>query len=213
MTRLKKAVSVHELLSKKFTDIPLTGQFRELIGRPEANGTWFLKGPSGHGKTTFMLQLIVELSKHGKGIYNSLEEGARKSMQDAFASLNLDRNTRNRIRLLHREPIDQMRIRLQKSRGVQFVVIDSVQYAFMTLKEYKEMQAENPDKIFIINSHSDGKKAVGSLAKRIEYDADVKIDVEGFRAFSRSRGARGQITKPYTIWHEGAVKYWNDMNV
>jgi len=213
LKKLKKAVSVDELLKKKFIEIPLTGRFRELMGKPEANGTWFLKGKSGHGKTTFMLQLIKELTKYGKVIYNSLEEGARKSMQDAFLELNLDKATSNRIKLLHREPIDHMRIRLQKSRGIKFCVIDSIQYAFMTLQDYKDMQAENPKIVFIINSHVKGKNAVGALAERIEYDADIKLDVEGFKVFSRSRASRGTITKPYTIWDEGAQKYWNDIKL
>ncbi|WP_435135790.1 hypothetical protein [Formosa sp. A9] len=213
MTKLRKAVSVDELIKKKFIEIPLTGRFRELIGRPEANGTWFLKGKSGHGKTTFMLQLITELTKYGKVIYNSLEEGARKSMQDAFIDMNLPKATRNKIKLLHREPINEMRIRLQSSRGIRFCVIDSIQYAFMTLQDYKDMQAENPNIVFIINSHVKGKNAVGTLAERIEYDADVKIDVEGFKAFSRSRASRGTITTPYVIWEQGAQNYWDELKL
>lgn len=213
MKRLKKAVSIDELLKKKFIEIPLTGRFRDLLGRPEASGTWFIKGQSGHGKTTFMLQLITELTKFGKIIYNSLEEGARLSMQEAFKEQNLTKAQRNKIKLLHRESMDDMRERLQRSRGIRFVVIDSIQYTFMSLKEYKEMQAENPNIVFIINSHVKGKYAIGSLAHAIEYDADQKIDIEGFKAFSRSRGSRGKITKPYTIWEEGAQNYWNDLKL
>lgn len=213
MAKLRKAISVDTLLNTKFIEIPLTGRWKDLIGRPEQSGTWFLKGPSGHGKTTFMLQLVKELTKYGKVLYNSLEEGARLSMQEAVKDQNLSTFEAKRINFLHREPIDLMRKRLQRSRGIHFVVIDSIQYAFMTLKEYKELQAENPKKVFIINSHVEGKKAVGALARTIEYDADVKIDVEGFKAFSRSRGSRGKITKPYTIWEEGAQHYWNDIKI
>lgn len=213
MSRLKKAVSIDELLRKKFVEIPLTGRFGDLLGRPEASGTWFIKGPSGEGKTTFILQLIKELTNFGKVIYNSLEEGARLSMQEAFKEQHLTRCERNKILLLHREKMDDMRARLRKSRGVRFVVIDSIQYAFMSLKEYKEMQADNADKVFIINSHVKGKYAIGALAHAIEYDSDQKIDVDHFVAYCRSRGSRGKLTKPYVIWEEGAQQYWNDLKL
>lgn len=212
MAKLKNAISIDKLLKKKFVEIPLTGRFRELIGKPEASGTWFIKGDSGNGKTTFILQLIKVLSVFGKVLYNSLEEGARLSMQEAVKEQIFTEAEKKRINFLHREPIVDLRTRLKTNRA-KFVVIDSIQYAFMTLKDYKDMQAENPKVVFIINSHVDGKKAVGSLAKRIEYDADVKINVEGFKAFSRSRASRGLITKPYTIWQEGADNYWNDLKL
>ena len=213
MAKLRKAISVDQLLNTKFIEIPLTGRFRELLGRPEEGGTIFIKGKSGHGKTTFILQLCKEFSKFGKVLYNSLEEGARKSMQEAVLEQNLTKDEAKRINFLHREPMPEMRRRLKKSRGLRFVIIDSVQYAFMTAKDYKEMQAENPKIKFIINSHILGKNAVGSLARYIEYDADQKIDVEGFKAFSRSRASRGKLTTPYVIWHEGADNYWNDLKL
>ena len=39
------------------------------------------------------------------------------------------------------------------------------------------------------------------------YDADLKIWVEGYVAFSKGRyqGATGE----YTIWEKGAYDYWN----
>ena len=40
------------------------------------------------------------------------------------------------------------------------------------------------------------------------YDATLKIWVEGFKAFSKGRfiGEKGN----YTIWEEGANKYWGE---
>ncbi|MBV7268405.1 hypothetical protein [Winogradskyella luteola] len=213
MAKLKKAISVDQLLKTKFIEIPLTGRFRELLGRPEQGGTWFIKGKSGQGKTTLILQLIKELSKFGKVYYNSLEEGARLSMQDAVKEQNLTESEKKNINFLHREPIEDMRVRLKRSRGVRFCVIDSIQYAFMSLQNYKALQSENPLIVFIINSHVQGKNPVGSLARHIEYDADIKIDVEGFKAFSKSRASRGKLTKPYVIWHQGAEDYWNDLKL
>ncbi|AOR29574.1 hypothetical protein FORMB_25570 [Formosa sp. Hel1_33_131] len=207
----KKAISVEELLKTKFIEIPLTGRFRELIGTPEASGTWMIKGASANGKTTFVLQLIKELSKYGKVAYNSLEEGARKSMQDAFKEMHMDQLPKGCLILLHREPMPEMVARLQKKGAPRIAIIDSIQYTFMTKQDYKKMQAAIPNTLLIFISHNDGKQASGALAKAVWYDADVKIDVEGFIARAKSRAARGIHLKPFVIWEQGAQEYWNDL--
>ena len=210
---MAKAVSVDELLKKKFDRIPLIGRYRKLIGFPESNGTWFIKGASGHGKTSFLMGLCKELTKYGKVAYNTLEEGARASMQDAIIDFQMDQCPKGSFKILNREPIPEMIARLKKKQSPDFVVIDSIQYTFMTLKDYKDMQKALPKKLFIINSHKEGKQAVGALAKRIEFDADVKLDVEGFIAKSKSRASRGIITEPFIIWEAGAEAYWNDIKI
>jgi hypothetical protein len=42
------------------------------------------------------------------------------------------------------------------------------------------------------------------------YDASLKIWIEGYRAFSKGRyiGPNGGV---YTIWEEGAEKYWGTL--
>ena len=114
---MKRAISVEHLLAKKFTEIPLTGRFRELIGIPEATGTWFIKGESGHGKTSFLMQLSKELSKFGDVLYNSLEEGARKSMQDAVKSEQMYLLRKGSFQLLHKEPMPELITRLKRKRS------------------------------------------------------------------------------------------------
>ena len=46
-----------------------------------------------------------------------------------------------------------------------------------------------------------------TAATSVMYDADLKIWVEGYVAFSKGRyqGATGE----YTIWEKGAYDYWN----
>ena len=49
-----------------------------------------------------------------------------------------------------------------------------------------------------------------SAAKKVMFDATLKIYVEGFKAFSKGRfiGPTGE----YTIWQEGAERYWGGIN-
>lgn len=74
----------------------------------------------------------------------------------------------------------------------------------MTISKLKE---EFPDKLFVFISHARGKNPKGDAATSVMYDADLKIWVEGYVAFSKGRyqGATGE----YTIWEKGAYDYWN----
>ena len=60
------------------------GDWKEAFGQPERGGVWFVWGKSGNGKTSFVLQLCKELTRFGKVAYDSLEEGASLTMQNAL---------------------------------------------------------------------------------------------------------------------------------
>jgi hypothetical protein len=208
--KINRAVSITELKNKKFKKINLTPQWKKFIGTPEANGVWFVWGNSGHGKSRFLMLLAKELTKHGKVAYNTLEEGARLSMQMNINEAGMDEEeVRKNIILLNREPIEELKIRLRKKKHPHFVFIDSFQYTGLTKKQYIELKEEFTDVLFIFNSHAEGKEPQGNIAKFVRYDADVKIRVEGFKALPMSRLGGGD---PYVIWEEGAADYWMDIS-
>ena len=61
-------------------------------------------------------------------------------------------------------------------------------------------------KLLIFISHAEGTRPEGRAAKKVEYDADVKIYVEGFKATCKSR-FMDVPGVPFVIWEEGAKKY------
>lgn len=195
----------------KVNRIPLTTRFRKLIGNPECGGSWLLFGDSASGKSTFLMELAKELAKTLKVDYNAYEEQDRGSMKDLMDEKRMDECKKGHFMLLNGWPIPHLLERLRKPRSAKVIIIDSIQYAEMTLKTYKEVQNEFPDKLFIYNSHADGKKPQGALAQKIRYDADVKLMAEGFKITSRSRMSRGNITEDYIVWEEGAIAYWKNI--
>ena len=207
MSRIKRAISVYELEKKKFKTLPLEGTFKKLIGAPEVSGSWFVFGDPGQGKTTFNMQLAKHITQWENVEYNTLEEGARLSMQAAVLENNMAECRKGSFKILDKMPIEDLIIRLRNPRTARVIFIDSVQYTFMTKRDYKALQKEFPNHLFIWVSHAKGKKPLGALAEAIWYDSDVKIYVQGFRAYSISRASRGILTEPYTIWEEGARRY------
>ena len=111
-----------------------------------------------------------------------------------------------KFKILDRESMDDLSERLSKRRSPDVVIIDSFQYSGLTYASYKALKEKHRNKLLIFVSHCEGEKPEGRAAKKVAYDADVKIFVRGFRAISKGRF----ITKPgnhYTIWEEGAAQY------
>lgn len=206
---IKRAVSVDEILKKKFKDLTFEEkEWLNLLGVPEANGSWIIWGKSGNGKSRFCMMLAKCLARYGKVAYNALEEGARKSIQKNVRDCRMSDVKKNFI-ILNREPIEELKIRLRRKQAPKFVFIDSVQYAGMTKLQYIKLKEEFQDVLFIFVSHAEGREPKGNTADFIKYDSDIKIRVEGYKAFSMSR--LGGDNEPYVIWPEAAAKYWMDL--
>ena len=202
---MKKGITPAELDAIKFEVFDFAGDWFDAFDNPEINGLWFIWGNSGNGKTGFILNLVKYLTTFKrKVIYNSLEEGRRKSMQDAFRRANMTEITGKII--LVQESIEELEVRIAKRRSAQIIVLDSIQYAGISFKQFLALKKRFPEKLFIVISQAEGKMPKGRMAKDVMFDADLKIWVEGHRAISKGRfiGKKGY----YTNWIEGAARYW-----
>ena len=72
---MKRAYSPVEILKMKKETFPFSGAWEQAFSTPETRGVWFIWGNSGNGKSSFIMQLLSELGKYGRIVYNSLEEG------------------------------------------------------------------------------------------------------------------------------------------
>lgn len=204
-----RAFSPSEVLNMKKDTIPFTGAWAEAFGNPEWVGVWIVWGNSGDGKTSFLMQLCKELSEWRKVGYNSLEQKASKTMQNTLREYNMQQCKRGRFQLIPGESIADLSERLSKPKSPDIIVIDSFQYTQMSYKDYIAFKEKHPNKLIIFVSHADGTQPDGRAARKVKYDAELKIRVEGFRAFSLGRtiGERGY----YTIWEQGAIDYgWTE---
>jgi hypothetical protein len=199
-----RAMSVEKLLKKKFKVMGFENEFKKSFGTPELSGSWIIWGDSGNGKTSFTLQLSKYLTHFGKVAYNSLEEGAKLSFQRAIKRTGMI-SVSKRFLIIDGETIEELKERLHKQKSPQIIIIDSVQYTDLDKVSYKKLLNEFPTKLFIFISHADGKQPKGSTAVAIKYDADIKIRVEGYKAFPLSRFGGNE---PFVIWEDEANKYW-----
>lgn len=204
--RLPRALTPQDLLRTKIRTLPFEGEWQEALGQPSEQGVWIIWGNSGSGKTSFALQLARELTRYGRVAYNSLEQGASLSMQEAIKRHELDRTRRGRFFLLS-EDLETLSERLSRRKSPDFVIIDSLQYTGLDYRGYKAFKERHKDKLIIFVSHAEGIKPEGRTASKVMYDAEMKIFVEGYRALSKGRFI-SESGAYYTVWAEGASLYW-----
>jgi molybdopterin-guanine dinucleotide biosynthesis protein len=170
---IKRALSVSELLAKKYRTLDFQGTWLDAFGQPESRGVWFIWGASGSGKSTFVCQLCKELSRFGRVVYNSLEEADSFTIQRSFADAGLA-EVRRRVLLVY-ESMEDLSARLSESKSPAFAIIDSFQYTRMNYGQYINFKERHRDKLIIFVSHAEGKQPTGRSAKGVMYDSSLKI--------------------------------------
>lgn len=211
---MKRAYSNVNVMQARFRTAPFDGAWLASLGRPELRGAWIVYGGSGSGKTTYIMQLCKYLTRFGRVAYNSLEQGLSLSLQKVWERVGMI-EVGSRIVLLNKESLEEVRERLDHKGAPDIVVIDSVNYWFeFYMRDYFKLKEDYPKTLFIFVAHEDKGKPKGSIAKSIRYDADIKIRVEGYKAFATTRyedPKRGEGGQDFVIWEQGAREYWMEM--
>lgn len=208
-----RAISNKNVLTAKFEVADFEGEFLASFGRPELRGVWIIYGGSGSGKTTFVMQVCKYLTRFRRVAYNSLEQGLSLSLQKAWERVGMQ-EVGNKIILLNKEQLKDLRVRLLKKQSPDVIVIDSVHYLRrFNMDQYQNLRDEFPNKLFIFVSHEKGGMPKGMMAQNIRYDSEIKIRVEGYKAFVTTRyevAERGEGGADFIIWEQGAQDYWVD---
>ncbi len=202
---MERAITGSEILKIKYDSIELSGVWKDCVGTMIRHGVVFIWGNSGNGKSTAALSFCKNLTRFGKVLYVPLEEGYSLSLQNGIKRAGLA-ECGSRFQILRKTTLAELDERLSKPKSPEFIAIDSFQYLNISYREYMEFKKRHKNKMLIFISHADGKRASGRAARKVEYDADLKLWVEGHTAFSKGRfiGESGKAI----VWTEGAEKYW-----
>lgn len=208
---MRRAISNTNVLTAQFETADFDGPFLASFGRPELRGVWIIWGGSGSGKTTFTLQLCKYLTKFRRVAYDSLEQGLSLSLQKAWERVEMVEADTN-IVLLNKESLAELRERLSKKKAPGVVVIDSLQYLHgFKWTDFTKLKDDYPETLFIFVCQDKSGQPAGNLAQRIRYDAEIKIRVEGYKAFVTTRyedPTKGEGGADFIIWEQGADDYW-----
>ena len=169
---------------------------------------FMMKLNSSCGVMSLLVAISIKmLSGFGRVLYVSKEEGYSLSFQHTLARFSMA-DCGASFQVIDQEDLESLTERLSRPRSPEFVVIDSVQTMGMTYRDYRALKERFRSKLFILVSQVDGKQPDGRPARKMMYDADLKIWVEGYTAFSKGRfiGETGK----YIVWARGAAEYWGN---
>lgn len=182
-----------------FNTLQFEGEWLRHLGEPERTSSILIYGGSGHGKTTYALQMMKYLCGFGKVFYNTIEEGMRKSFIRSL-ELNNIKAVKGKY-VFQSEFYDDMLLRLERKRQPKIVFVDSVQYCFRGKRDthYFELIEKLPDTLFIWISQMSKGKPKGAVADAIMWDSQAVIAVEDFKAYVEKSRCGGDELTPYII--------------
>ena len=179
------------------------------LGGIPKTGVMIIWGYSGNGKSGAAMSLCRECAAYGKVLYIASEEGFGMSMQNTVIRYDMaSLHTRFQIGV---DTFDELMERLDKRESAHVVVIDSPQAMGLKKSQFKAIKEKFAHrKLLIFVCRAEGKEPLGKVAQEIKYDADIKIWVSGFKAFSHGRfyGETGE----KVIWEEGARRAYGRDN-
>lgn len=205
MVKLKKALTVSNIVGQTINRVPFKGAFFQAFRLPQNKGVWFIWGGAGSGKSTFLMQLAKEFASCDLNVfYNLLEEETDDSDFVERTELVVMSDVKNNY-LAGSYNYDQLCEYLDRRVSPEVVVIDSGIYFFKSFDQYLEFKRKYKNKIIIISGHAQGGNPRSDLEKSFMFDAKQKVFVSGYLAACKGRtiGPNGGL---FTIWEEGYNK-------
>jgi len=196
--KFSRNYSVTDINNWKFKQVNLPHEWHAHLGNLTENFRMLIEGPSGHGKTEYLLQLCKVLAVHfGKVNYNNVEQGRSSSLQDAMIRNAMQEIPPGKFIMAEKSQriFKNWFARLERPNSGRVIVLDSLDYMKLTVDEFKQLHERFKHKSIIIVCWNDPHDA---HAKKIKYLCDIKVEVKDYVARIRSRFGGN---KPHTIWN------------
>lgn len=191
-----KNYSITDVESWKFEQVNLPKEWAEHLGNLTENFRMLIQGPSGHGKTEYLMKLIKVLAeKHGKVSLNNVEQGKSATLKEAIMRNDFtDLKGKVMICDASKRKFEPWFEALKRPNSGKIICLDSLNYMNLTLEQFKLMHEKFKHKSIIIVCWDD---PMNTASKEIKYMCDIKVEVKDFKANIRSRFGGN---KPFVIW-------------
>lgn len=207
-----KKIGLKQMMQKKYEEVDgMTPEMKASLGDIENAFDVLVYGNSGHGKTNFSMEMVVQicLALKCKVNYISWEEGHGKSIRDALVRQKVLGRIGNNMELMDGGSFEEIKAMINKRKSAKLWVFDSIQASGWTKEQYAELKKQfvlsRKKKIFISISWARSKSPIGATAESVMFYANIKIFVDRYIAFPRGRYGGN---KNYIIWEDGAKKAW-----
>lgn len=194
--------SVNSILASKSKKYHFGGIWAENFGCPEVGSKWMVWGPSGSGKSSFVMLLAKYMTQYGRVEYYADEEGlCAESLRMRLSTFDMKRHARRFI-VLDEATYEDIIDRIEQPKSSHIYIFDSWQTMEFTYEQFKTLRRRYPTKTMIWVSREEHGEPMGNGARKAKFDCDVKIYVKGYAAKCLGRFTP-EAGKEYIIWDEG----------
>lgn len=183
---MPKGYSMTDIENWKFKDVELPKEWAEHLGNLHEGFRMLIEGPSGHGKTEYLIKLLKVLAQtYGKVSLNNVEQGKSATIQED-AKRNKMTEVKGKVILCPKEyrTFDPWFKHLQGKNKGKIIALDSLDYMKLTIDQFKQLHERFKHKAIIIVCWND---PMDINAKKIKYMCDIKVEVKDYKAQIRSR--------------------------
>lgn len=209
-----KSIGLKQLAEKVYEPISgLPDEIKASLGDLESAFDAIIYGASGNGKTNFtviLLKALLQALPVMRAEYISYEEGHGKTVQDCMIHRHDMLNAvGSRLVITDHLSYGELDKKIGRRQSAKIWVIDSLQASGLTFEQCQKLKEKyvlsRKKKIIIYISWSDGKAPKGSVAKAVEYYANIKMFVDRLIVFPKSRYG-GNL--PFVVYEPGARAKW-----
>lgn len=189
-----RTLSVKQAYSKKFKTYDFEGIWAEVMGKPETTGGWIIHGDEKQGKSTFALMLANYLTRFGKVLYISAEEGVSQNIIRTMKRMGLDDTNKN-FKITEYEEWEVLEERMKKRQCPKIIFIDNISKYIDEISKasLKNLLLTHPDKHIIFISHEERKLPDTAAGKYWRKMSKIIVRVEGLKAFVSGRCTGGEL--------------------
>ena len=202
-----RTLSVKQAFLKKFKTFEFDGIWKEVMNNPETTGGWIIYGDEKQGKSTFAIMLANYLTKFGKVLYISAEEGVSQHFISVMGRMGVDVNNQ-KLKLLdgYQEWAD-LEERFKKRQCPKIIFIDNITVYRdeMSKADLKRILIEHKDKLIICVSHEERKEPDSAQGKFWKKMSKIIVRVLGQNAIVDGRCTGGNLV----IDEDRAMLYHN----
>lgn len=187
---------------------PFTGNYLASFGKVPAGALWLIYGHKGGGKTELAVQLSTYFSRFGRVLYIN---GRKEDLNDLRVSYMRNYKGRAcRIDIAEDLSVDEICTILSGRNAPDFMFLDDIEALNLSPKDFKEIdKARDFSSLICLHDatriHLKKPDTEISTEELIFYRSDIKVRVDHFVAFPRSRFLGNA---PYVIWEEKAAAFF-----
>lgn len=164
-----EVMSIEQARQKEFTPVPVTGKWLELIGKFCLPTQFFVYGPGGGGKSSFVLLFMQYLASLG---YKILYVAGEQFNTPTFTAL------LNQLNIIAGDNFKVVgKLETLNPSDFDFVVLDSKDHLMVDLEAFTELMAQYPKQSFVVLSQA-VKTGNFTGKERWRNTVDVLIQVE-----------------------------------